>query len=404
MHCTNCGQRLTTDANFCGHCGQRIIPSDSASMSETVNDLVADKAKDIIIQEENDSFSNLIIDDVAKKASFIGSVNDSQVPNIHASIPQEEVPQYKITQETFLVDYLFRIERENTSTHNVSYRLLNTKTNKQSEWFDNISWLGNNLFGIEKDGKKGILDVTLQTCQLWNNFFEIKDSSYIAIYDYKKWGIIKNDNGIIRTVFSCQFDDLKCFNVSCIAICQNGKYGFMTYSADNIILAIPCVYEFIGTDFYIDAIITVKKDKKYGCLLYCNGQLFDSPCVFEKIDSYRVIPIKDKNTFVAYVLSNNNQWLYYDIIRSDLYKEKGYTKNSNGIQILLGLSSWALLSIGILLILGDSPFIGFILVILGILIFVGGVTILSKSSKYEYIKTIERSNIVGIEAEFEEVK
>lgn len=354
MFCTNCGQQLADDVNFCWHCGQRIIQTDTVSAPEPINDRVANKAEDIVIQEENSSFSDPVInDDVAKKASFFGSVNNSQVPNIHARIQQEDVPQYKITQETFLVDHLFRIKRENTSTHNVSYCLLNTKTNKQCEWFDNISYLGNNLFGIEKDGKKGILDITLQTYQLWDNFFEIKDSSYIAIYDHKKWGIIKNDNGIIKTVFPCQFDALKCFNVPCIAICQNGKYGFMTYSADNIILAVPCIYEFIETDFYLNAIITVKKDKKYGCLLYCNGQLFDSPCVFEEIDSYQVIPIKDKDTFVAHVLSANNQWLYYDIIRSDLYKGK-----------------YKLLS----------------------------------GRKYEYIKTIEGSNIVGIEVEFEEVK
>lgn len=53
MFCTNCGQRLTDDANFCGHCGQRIIQPDLASISETVKDLVTDKAEDIVIQDDN---------------------------------------------------------------------------------------------------------------------------------------------------------------------------------------------------------------------------------------------------------------------------------------------------------------------------------------------------------------
>lgn len=64
------------DANFCGYCGQRIIQPDSASVSEPVKDLVADKAEDVVIQNDNLlSCENLKNDDVAQKASYIGEIS-----------------------------------------------------------------------------------------------------------------------------------------------------------------------------------------------------------------------------------------------------------------------------------------------------------------------------------------
>ena len=81
MYCTNCGQKLMDDANFCWHCGHPVIQPDSAFVAESIKDLVADKAQDIVIQDGNISSSNNITkDEVPKNAIFIGDGN-LEMPN-----------------------------------------------------------------------------------------------------------------------------------------------------------------------------------------------------------------------------------------------------------------------------------------------------------------------------------
>ena len=229
MYCTNCGQPIANDANFCGHCGQRIVRSDHMSSSETtVNDLVANKAEDIIVKDDNIAYpDNLSNDDIAKKATFIGETSYPDTLNIKPS----NISEYNITRETFLVDYLFRIKRENTSTHNVSYCLLDTKLNKQSEWFDNISYCGHDIFHIKRNSLEGLMESSFEDYQLWDQMND-GEKGYYCVAKNKKWAIITIRNKKIEQLTPYEYDHFSSFVEDAAIVKQNGKYGYFIYDND----------------------------------------------------------------------------------------------------------------------------------------------------------------------------
>lgn len=232
MFCTNCGQRLTDDANFCGHCGQRIIQPDLASISETVKDLVTDKAEDIVIQDDNlSSCDNLKNDDVAQKASYIGEISYSKTSNIPNSVQRKNEPQYIETHSLFLVDYLI-IKRENTSTHSVSYCLLNTISNNQSEWFDCINYCGYGTFYIERGGLKGLMEDSFGNYQLWDQMSNSERGYYCVAKD-DKWAVVTIRHKRIEQVTAYEYDYFSPFIEGAAIVKQNGKYGYLLYDKDT---------------------------------------------------------------------------------------------------------------------------------------------------------------------------
>lgn len=230
MYCTNCGQPIANDANFCGHCGQRIVRSDHMSSSETtVNDLVANKAEDIIIKDDNIAYSdNLSNDDIAKKATFIGETSYPDTLNIKPT----NISEYNITRETFLVDYLFLIKRENISNHNVSYCLLDTKIGKQSEWFDNISYCGHDIFHIKRNSLEGLMESSFEDYQLWDQMND-GEKGYYCVAKNKKWAIITIRNKKIEQLTPYEYDHFSFFVEDAAIVKQNGKYGYFIYDNDT---------------------------------------------------------------------------------------------------------------------------------------------------------------------------
>jgi len=248
MYCTNCGQQLVDNANFCGHCGQRIIQADLVPEANTVKDLITDKAEDIVIQDDNlSSCDNLKNDDVAQKASYIGEISYPKASNIPSSVQRGNDPQYIETRNTFFADYLIRIKRENTSTHRVSYCLLNTISNRQSEWFDCIKYCGYNTFYIERNGLKGLMENSFVNYQLWDQMDNPADSYYCVIKN-GKWAVITIQHKKIEQVTAYEE-----FVEGAAIVKQNGKYGYILYDKDtNEMRIVPCVlddaHEFAAKD------------------------------------------------------------------------------------------------------------------------------------------------------------
>lgn len=260
-YCTNCGQRLVDDANFCGYCGQRIIQPDSASVSEPVKDLVADKAEDVVIQDDNLlSCENLKNDDVAQNASYIGEISLIS----RSSVQRKIEPQYVETRNAFSIDDLFIIQRENASTHRVSCCLLNTISNSRSEWFDCIEYCGYNISYIEKDGLKGLIEESLNY-QLWDQMASPADT-YLGTYYYVrkngKWAVITIRHKKIEQVTAYEYDNISPF-VECAAIVkQNKKYGYLLYDKDpKEMRMLPCVLD--GAHEFV-----VKNTKCYATVVY----------------------------------------------------------------------------------------------------------------------------------------
>lgn len=77
MYCTNCGQHVADNAKFCWHCGERITQHNLTTTPEAIDDLVTNKAEEIMVQEDNISFSDLGTNDyVAQKASFMAEISN----------------------------------------------------------------------------------------------------------------------------------------------------------------------------------------------------------------------------------------------------------------------------------------------------------------------------------------
>jgi len=241
VYCTNCGQRLADDANFCGYCGQRIIQPDLASEAEHVK-RVADKAEDIVIQDDNlSSCDNVKSDYVAQKASYIGEKSNPQPSNIPSSVQWENKPKYIETRSACPVSYLCIIKKENTSTNRSSYRLLNTVRNTRSEWFDYIQYCGYYVFYIERDGLKGLMEDYFKY-QLWDQM-NTGAESYYCVAKNGKWAVVTIKNKKIEHVTPYEYDDMSSLVKGATVIKKDGKYGYLFYSLNGEIRMVPCVLD-----------------------------------------------------------------------------------------------------------------------------------------------------------------
>lgn len=271
MYCTNCGQHVADNAKFCWHCGERITQHNLTTTPEAIDDLVTNKAEEIMVQEDNISFSDLGTNDyVAKKASFIGSVNDPETTNPSIVSNCENRPRYKETRDT-ITNYLLRIKKEDTTTHSVSYCILNTNTNNQSEWFDYINYCGCGIFYIQRNGLGGLMEVSFANYQLWNQISNDQGLFY-CVEKNNKWAIITIQHKKIEQLTAYEYDYSYPFIEGAAIVKQNDKYGYFIYDEDaNITRIIPCILddaqEFITNSITCDASIiyqgqSYKMDKK----------------------------------------------------------------------------------------------------------------------------------------------
>lgn len=273
MFCIECGQQLPDTAHYCFKCGAKTVQqNDTAINTQHSNDIVAAKAAEFVVEDSSISVVNSNVDDVALKAAFIGGNMpdlprdiEPAVENVHVS--QKNKPRYTETREALLVNYLYKIKREDNIENKVSYSLWNSKSTQQSEWFDDIWCEENGIYGVKLDGRVGLMEKSLQKYFLWESLISIQPGLYgILEQEDKDWILVIAENGIIQ--FSQYFfDDIIQNNNGSVVVSKNGKWVFFNYNTrkHQIVYILRDIDE-IG--ICQDGIFIVKQNNKYGYIFY----------------------------------------------------------------------------------------------------------------------------------------
>lgn len=236
MYCTNCGQKLMDDANFCWHCGHPVIQPDSAFVAESIKDLVADKAQDIVIQDGNISSSNNITkDEVPKNAIFIGDGN-LEMPN--ESIYKAKGEQCSETQMNHKSTILHRgrimaLCKMEAGIDSTTF-FYNYQTKKYSLFYSNASpsdELGRAR--VEIAGKWGVIDSEFNIIipalydYIWPFF-----NNHAVIKLGNKYGVINSEG---KEIFPALYDKIELKPHGIVQIEVNEQLGYKNIAGEDIL-------------------------------------------------------------------------------------------------------------------------------------------------------------------------
>lgn len=275
MYCTNCGQHVADNAKFCWHCGERITQHNLTTTPEAIDDLVTNKAEEIMVQEDNISFSDLGTNDyVAQKASFMEEI--SQPSSQTQSSPSIPIPSKQFKEDDSIQlpkrneidkkDEITLIQEIQGAT--IHYYYVDRTTGDTTDYFTSSSLDRNGLFIGLLNGKNGLFYFDINQ----ENTFEI---ILPCIYE----GISKIGKDRNNTIYLLK---------------KEGKYGLFSFnrlkdSPSKIIL--PCAYDGIKIEDPPIGLNIIKQDGKYGLFHNYHNIL---PCAYEKIRKIKDVPAYGK--------------------------------------------------------------------------------------------------------------
>ena len=275
MYCTNCGQHVANNAKFCWHCGERITQHNLTATPEAIDDLVTNKAEEIMVQEDNISFSNLGTNDyVAQKASFMEEISQPSsqtqsslsIPITSKQFKEDDSIQLPKRNEIDKKDEITLIQEIQGAT--IHYYYVDRTTGDTTDYFTSSSLDRNGLFIGLLNGKNGLFYFDINQ----ENTFEI---ILPCIYE----GISKIGKDRNNTIYLLK---------------KEGKYGLFSFnrlkdSPSKIIL--PCAYDGIKIENPPIGLNIIKQDGKYGLFHNYHNIL---PCAYEKIRKIKDVPAYGK--------------------------------------------------------------------------------------------------------------
>lgn len=311
MYCTNCGQHVTDNAKFCWHCGERITQHNLTTTPEAIDDLVTNKAEEIMVQEDNISFSDLGTNDyVAQKASFMEEISQPSsqtqsspsIPISSQQLKEDDSIQLPKRNEIDKKDGITLIQEIQGAT--IHYYYVDRTTGDTTDYFNSSSLDRNGLFIGLLNGKNGLFYFDFNQ----GNTFEI---ILPCIYE----GISKIGEDRNNTIYLLK---------------KEGKFGLFSFNnlKDNpskIIL--PCTYDEIKIEDPPIGLNIIKQDGKYGLFHNYHNIL---PCAYEKIRKIKDVPYYGK----VYEMTKEGKYgyIYYsahknlNIISCVLSKEIDFTR------------------------------------------------------------------------------
>lgn len=271
MYCMECGQQLPDTAHYCFKCGAKTIKQNDATVSaQYTNDVVAAKAEDFVADDATISGVKSTTDDVASKAAFFGG-NIPDSPHISETskpkISHVNKPRYTETRKVFLADYLYEIKREDNVKNKKSYSLWNSKSIQQSEWFDKIWDEGNDIVGIRRDGKIGLMELSFRKFVLWNNLIRIQDGLYGVCTD-KQWTLVITKDKVIEPLNQYSYDEIIKADKDYAIVSKNGKQSFLGFDDNTNKVFNPISCEFDSIKICNHGVFIVELNNKYGYVFY----------------------------------------------------------------------------------------------------------------------------------------
>lgn len=271
MYCTNCGQHVADNAKFCWHCGERITQHNLTTTPEAIDDLVTNKAEEIMVQEDNISFSDLGTNDyVAQKASFMAEISQPSsqtqsslsIPISSQQLKEDDSIQLPKRNEIDKKEGITLIQEIKGAT--IHYYYVDRTTGDTTDYFNSSSLDRNGLFIGLLNGKNGLFYFDFNQ----GNTFEI---ILPCIYE----GISKIGEDRNNTIYLLK---------------KEGKFGLFSFNnlKDNpskIIL--PCIYDEIIIEDPPIGLNIIKQDGKYGLFHNYHNIL---PCVYDEIRKIKDIP------------------------------------------------------------------------------------------------------------------
>ena len=312
MYCTNCGQHVADNAKFCWHCGERITQHNLTTTPEAIDDLVTNKAEEIMVQEDNISFSDLGTNDyVAQKASFMAEISQPSsqtqsslsIPISSQQLKEDDSIQLPKRNEIDKKEGITLIQEIKGAT--IHYYYVDRTTGDTTDYFNSSSLDRNGLFIGLLNGKNGLFyfdfnqgntfEIILPC--IYEGISKIGEDRNNTIYLLKKegkFGLFSFNNlkdNPSKIILPCIYDEIIIEDppIGLNIIKQDGKYGLF-HNYHNIL---PCAYDKIskiGKDRN-NTIYLLKKEGKYG--LFSFNRLKDSPSKIILPCTYDEIKIED---------------------------------------------------------------------------------------------------------------
>lgn len=278
MFCIKCGQQLPDDARFCFKCGAATVQQNGvANSAQPFDDYVAAKAESFAAAGQH--------------------VTESHVPS------QEYKPRYTETMELFLTDNLYKVKRKDNITGEVVYSLFwNDGSNRQSEWFDAITYKDYGVYVVEKDEKKGLMEEdTFHTYMYGRHLTKIRDGLYWG-YRNEHWVLVNIKNHAIEELYSYDkmhiiFNGMHIIGDDAtkeklgvpvaIVVSKNDKSWFWDFddATNQAINPLSCEFDDIKVCVESNVFI-VRCGNKYGCVFQEGNTLYyPINCVLDAMPS-----------------------------------------------------------------------------------------------------------------------
>lgn len=310
MYCTNCGQHVADNAKFCWHCGERITQHNLTTTPEAIDDLVTNKAEEIMVQEDNISFSDLGTNDyVAQKASFMAEISQPSsqtqsslsIPISSQQLKEDDSIQLPKRNEIDKKEGITLIQEIKGAT--IHYYYVDRTTGDTTDYFNNSCLDRNGLFIGLLNGKNGLFyfDINqgntfeiILPC-VYEEISKVGEDGNNTIYLLKKkkrFGLF-SFNGLkdnpSKIILPCTYEKIKIEDppVGINIIKRNGKYGLF----HNYHSVLPCVYDKIWKIEDIPdygKIYEMTKEGKYGYIYYSDKKNLNIiSCVLSKEIDFR---------------------------------------------------------------------------------------------------------------------
>lgn len=310
MYCTNCGQHVADNAKFCWHCGERITQHNLTTTPEAIDDLVTNKAEEIMVQEDNISFSDLGTNDyVAQKASFMAEISQPSsqtqsslsIPISSQQLKEDDSIQLPKRNEIDKKEGITLIQEIKGAT--IHYYYVDRTTGDTTDYFNSSSLDRNGLFIGLLNGKNGLFyfdfnqgntfEIILPC--IYEGISKIGEDRNNTIYLLKKegkFGLFSFNNlkdSPSKIILPCTYDEIKIEDppIGLNIIKQDGKYGLF-HNYHNIL---PCAYEKIRKIKDVPAygkVYEITKEGKYGYIYYsAHKNLNIISCVLSKEIDFR---------------------------------------------------------------------------------------------------------------------
>lgn len=317
MFCIKCGQQLPDDANFCAACGNKVFRSTplSPTISNVEYDSVANKAEDIIINDEMQSLNVHHAGDVVReKAEFIGESNTYSNDDYNVSdriTPSSiAVNRGKYTKIEPYSEGLAAVERGGKwgFIDENGKEIIPIIYDSVQKAFDD-----SRIIWADRNGKMGFIDINGSVVFPFKyDLIFPMDYKRISIYNeqvglhYDGQGIMARLNrkfGFVditgKEVIPLKYDRVHFFKDGYAPVKLNDKWGIINKKGEEVI---PMKYDEIVSliKFGIDDILKVKLNGKYG-FIYFNGVEIFRPQYDEISDFKGTVAIIKKNGKYGYI-------------------------------------------------------------------------------------------------------